>query len=157
MKSLFGLWILLLCAFISFDSLGQIYYTRLSGNWNDPSTWSQVGFAGAAATSFPTAGSVVNVGGGFTVTVNTNSACASLIYQGNTTSNNSVSLNEGFNLTVSGPIDLANGGSTNGVGVNVLAVGDGTLFANGSINFINGGGFGADTLAIAGGTANITG
>ncbi|HZX74947.1 MAG TPA: hypothetical protein VFE57_11025, partial [Cyclobacteriaceae bacterium] len=113
-KKISLLWILLLSAFISFDSLGQIYYSRASGNWNNVNTWSLVGFGGAVATSFPTAGSVVNIGGGFAVTVNANSACASLIYQGNTTSNNSVSLNEGFNLTVSGPIDLANGGSTNG-------------------------------------------
>ncbi|HNX89601.1 MAG TPA: hypothetical protein PKH58_10990, partial [Paludibacteraceae bacterium] len=54
------------------------YYSRASGAWNTNATWSTTGYGGAAATSFPTAGDIVNIGGGFTVTVSSNVNCSTI-------------------------------------------------------------------------------
>ena len=53
------------------------FYSRTTGNWNAPSTWSNVGFGGAAAASIPASNSPVLIGDGnlfnHTVTVTTSS------------------------------------------------------------------------------------
>lgn len=52
------------------------FYSRVSGNWNTPGTWSNVGFGGVAASSIPASNSPVLIGDGnlynHTVTVTTN-------------------------------------------------------------------------------------
>jgi hypothetical protein len=52
------------------------YYSRADGNWNDPTTWSNSGFGGAAAATIPSSNSPVLIGDGslfnHTVTVTTN-------------------------------------------------------------------------------------
>jgi Secretion system C-terminal sorting domain len=69
-----------------------IYFTRASGNWNNPSTWSTAGYGGAAAASFPgaAAGDVVLLSGvTVTVTASTPFAITSMtISQNYNTGNN---------------------------------------------------------------------
>jgi fibronectin-binding autotransporter adhesin len=56
------------------------FYSRTNGNWNTPSTWSNVGFGGAASASIPSSNSPVLIGDGttyfHTVTVTTNGTIA---------------------------------------------------------------------------------
>lgn len=56
------------------------YYSRVSGNWNTPGTWSNSGFGGPAALSIPASNSPVLIGDGnlfnHTVTVTTNGTIA---------------------------------------------------------------------------------
>lgn len=56
------------------------FYSRTNGNWNTPSTWSNVAFGGAAAASIPSSNSPVLIGDGstyfHTVTVTTNGTIA---------------------------------------------------------------------------------
>lgn len=56
------------------------FYSRANGNWNTPSTWSNVSFGGAAAASIPSSNSPVLIGDGttyfHTVTVTTNGTIA---------------------------------------------------------------------------------
>src|SRR5262245_54204644 len=47
----YGLIVLFLLLAIQSDA--AIYFTRQSGNWNSPSTWSTTSFGGAAAASTP--------------------------------------------------------------------------------------------------------
>lgn len=46
------------------------YYTRATGNWNTPATWSTASCGGATATSTPTSGDIVFICNGHTVTIN---------------------------------------------------------------------------------------
>ncbi|MBS1680932.1 MAG: hypothetical protein JST48_04405 [Bacteroidetes bacterium] len=132
----------------------SFYYSIATGDWDANATWSNIGFGGAAATSFPTAGSIVNIGGGnFTVTVDANAACASLSYQGNAGNSPSVNLNSGITLNVSGAIDIP---ATTFFDVNTLAVGAGILNAS-SIDFSDGGFFGGHELSISTGTVTVSG
>jgi Secretion system C-terminal sorting domain len=133
-----------------------VYYTRLTGNWNNTSTWSLVGFGGAAASSFPVAGDEVNIGGGnFTVTVNVNSACGNMMYQSNATFSPIVSISSGITLNVSGLITIPRASNVN-PDVNTLAVGAGILNA-GSIAFTNGGNAVRHQMTISTGTVTVTG
>lgn len=60
-------------------SQAATYYSRANAAWNVASTWSTVGYGGAAATSFPVAGDIVFIGNGYTVTASgANVAFASL-------------------------------------------------------------------------------
>lgn len=51
----------------------NVYYS-LGGNWEDASSWSTVGFGGAAASTSPPAGAVVIIGDGKTITKTTSTA-----------------------------------------------------------------------------------
>ncbi len=135
---------------------GRQYYSIANANWAINSTWSTVGFGGAAATSFPGSNDIVNIGRGFTVTVAANATCNSLIFESGNTFNSTVSINSGFTLAVSGAIIIPRG-STGGPGyTNTLAVGNGSL-TGGSLDFPNGWSFQLHVLSINNGTATITG
>lgn len=132
-----------------------IYYSRQTGPWNSNTTWSTVTYGNATNLgTFPVAGDVVNVGGGdFIITVNVNSACASLNYQEGTGNSSTVTINAATTLDVSGQIYIP---TTSNFGEpNLMAVGAGTLNA-GSMDFeITD--LGSNSLTISTGTANITG
>ncbi len=135
------------------------YYSRLTGNWNVPATWSTAGFGLAPATSFPVAGDIANIGGapGYTITVNVNSACASLSYIATQNYNSAVSINPGVSLNVAGAISLPTGNFNFPTSyTNTLAVGAGSLNA-GSIDFNVTAAFGGNALTISTGTATISG
>ena len=55
------------------------YYSRANAAWNVASTWSTVGYGGTAATAFPVAGDIVNIGNGYTVTVSAANTAFSIL------------------------------------------------------------------------------
>ena len=113
----------------------------------------------APATSFPVAGDIVNIGGapGYTITVNVNSACASLSYIATQNYNSAVSINPGVSLNVAGAISLPTGNFNFPTSyTNTLAVGAGSLNA-GSVDFNVTAAFGGNALTISTGTATISG
>ncbi len=134
-----------------------LYYSRQTGNWNSPSTWSTVTYANATNIgTFPVAGDAVNIGGGsFTITVNVNSACGSLSYQSNVSFSPVVTISSGSTLNVSGAITIPRASNIN-PDVNTFDVGAGTLNA-GSLAFTNGGGGQRHVMTILTGTATISG
>ena len=132
------------------------YYSRQTGNWNAATTWSTVTYGGAAASSFPMSGDIVNIGGGdFTITVNVNSICASLSFEEDANNSPTLSISAGITLDVSGTTNIPRTAVFSG-DTNTLAVGDGT-FNTASIYFGGGGFLGANELTIGTGTATITG
>lgn len=73
-----GLTLLLLLSVFS-NSFGRTYYSRQSGLWSVPSTWSTVAYGNATNTgTFPTRGDVVFIGDGHNITMNVNSVTASI-------------------------------------------------------------------------------
>lgn len=133
------------------------YYSRATGNWNVNGTWSTVSFASAVNTgSFPIAGDVVNIGGGFTITVNVNSACASVTYESNVARSNTISISGTNSLTVSGTITIPRAAGPGTSNINLLAVGTGTLSAA-TLAFTNTGNSSRHRLTLSTGTVTISG
>jgi len=90
-----------------------------SGDWNNPSTW----IGGIS----PTAGDIVTIANGHTVTVTANAACASLIIgNGLLDQSSALTVNTGFSLTVSGSIAIK--APLSGVTDNTLDVNAGTVY-----------------------------
>jgi hypothetical protein len=83
--------------FISVSINATTYYSRANANWKVASTWSTVGYGGAAASSYPVAGDVVYIGNNNTVTVNAAGACSDLTIESGST----LTVN-GYTFTVSG-------------------------------------------------------
>ena len=83
------------------------YYSRQNGNWNDPNTWSTVGYGGVAASSIPGASSPVFIGDGntynHTVTVSANTALSgSLSLKQGSTLDLGVTSGNNFGTVISG-------------------------------------------------------
>ncbi len=133
------------------------FYSIATGNWNANTTWSfSLGGPAVSAGIFPTASDIVNITGGFTVTVNVNSACSVINFQNNGAANN-LNINPATTLDVSGLITIPRTAPpTNATNLNTLAVGAGTLNA-GSVAFTNGGGGVRHQITISTGTATVTG
>ena len=113
------------------------YYSRATGNWNINTTWSNTsGGAAVTAGSFPVAGDAVIIEGGFTVTVNVSSACASvqLGHTGATASAGTLTFSGTSTLTVSGAVSVGN---------NIAA-------SNGTITFTSGSTLSAGSLRLGG-------
>jgi uncharacterized repeat protein (TIGR01451 family)/gliding motility-associated-like protein len=126
------------------------YYSRTTGNWNSNTTWSLTsGGSAVGAGIYPVAGDAVIIEGGFNVTLTTNAACSSITY----TTVTATSLTLGtFQLDVSGAITIPRAGS----GVNLIAVGTGTLNA-GSIAFTSMGTSVKHQITISTGTVTVIG
>ncbi|OYU97200.1 MAG: hypothetical protein CFE21_02605 [Bacteroidetes bacterium B1(2017)] len=137
----------LLISFLVFFSMqisvhAATYYSIATGNWNSNSTWS-TSSGGNLSVSYPQAGDNVVIEGGYTVSVNTISACATVII--GYASTGSLSFNASQSLTVSdsvkvvainGILDMSSGGTLN-IGGNFTNAGtfnsgSGTLVMNGS-------------------------
>ena len=89
-----------------------------SGNWNNPATW-----VGGVV---PTAGDIVTIADGHTVTVTANAACSSVnIGKGPFTQNSTLTINTGILLTVSGDITIHR--PTSGIVDNTLDVNAGIV------------------------------
>jgi hypothetical protein len=74
--------ILMALIFLASASVVQAvtYYSRANGAWSTNSTWSTVGYTSTTnASTFPKAGDIAYIGGGFTVSVTANASCASII------------------------------------------------------------------------------
>ncbi len=93
------------------DAKATTFYSRSSANWNVNSTWSTVGYGGAAATNYPQANDTAKIGNTYTVTVNTNSACAQLDIGQGASGILQFSGASSYTLTVSGNISVNAGAS----------------------------------------------
>ncbi len=131
------------------------YYLRANGDWNVASSWSTVGHGDPTNDgTFPGASNFAVIGGGFTVTVAADAVCSNLSFDAGTSVTNTLTINLGNTLTVSGAVTIP---QTITSGSNILDVGAGNLQA-GSIAFTNGspGGTG-HRLTISTGTAIVSG
>jgi hypothetical protein len=123
--------------------VAQTTYYSNGGDWNQSTSWSTVAFGNGTnagpAPSYPVAGDIVNIGGGFTITVTGNEACGSITFSSLT--NNTLVIDGTNSLTVSG--NLVGGGAVQTqisyTGGGLLRVG-GTMFvpASGTINTVTG-------------------
>ncbi|MFZ4521892.1 MAG: hypothetical protein ACOYNC_09310, partial [Bacteroidales bacterium] len=95
-------------------------YLVATGNWNSNSSWSATS-GGTSGASFPVAGDIVYLEGGFTITVTSNAACASVAFSGTSTT---LTINSTFTLTVSGSV--TSNSSLNTAWANTIS-GSGTL------------------------------
>ena len=110
LKIRLGEFLLFTFIFISgiFNANAITYFSRASAAWDVNTTWSTVSFVSSTNIgTFPIAGDVVNIGGGFTVTIGANAACATLVIDDPTTLS-SLSVG-GFTLTVSGTTTIGGG------------------------------------------------
>src|SRR5258708_39485659 len=110
----FGVGLFILSLLSGFQAFSTTYYSRATGNWNSNTTWSLSSGGGSVGVGvFPGAADAVIIERGFTVTVNTNSACTSVQIGGpNTGTNAAGTLSVGaFTLTVSGNITVGGWGN----------------------------------------------
>jgi hypothetical protein len=126
-------------------------FSVATGNWNATSTWAATS-GGAAGASAPVAGDVVTIEAGRTVTVTAAAACASITFSANNASN-TLAVNSGVALTVSGAITIPRAAT---LFINTISVGAGNLNA-GSIAFTSGGTTVRHQITISTGTVTVTG
>jgi hypothetical protein len=112
------------------------YYARASGFWDALTTWSTTSADGAAATTLPTTGDIVNIGNGaaagdrsVTIPLNTDALCATLNIGGNSRNNSLILLGGTSTLTVSGNVTI-NTPTWNRT--NSLNISDGTAAVSGN-------------------------
>src|SRR4051812_16072469 len=71
--------LIMLFAMLQQSAFAITYYSRTSGNWNAPASWSTVAYGNATNTgSFPQAGDIANIGNGHTIFISNNVSCATL-------------------------------------------------------------------------------
>ena len=100
-------------------SYAATYYSRQTGNWSTRSTWSTSSGGNQVNSGvYPVAGDVVIIERGFTVTVNGNYACASVLLGGPGTNSGAFLTFSGTNrsLTVSGTVTIGGSGNTGRTG-----------------------------------------
>jgi hypothetical protein len=152
-------WLLSLLVFASFFFLqnsaqGQTtYFSRLNGDWNATSTWSTTGIGGPAASSIPTASDFVIIGGGNTVTVTANVSISTVSFDAGLNVTNTLQVNTGVLLTVSGAITIPQALNS---GSNTLSVGAGSVAAS-SLTFTSSVGGAGHQVSISTGTLSISG
>ena len=131
----------------TFNGTGVCNYTsKASGNWSAPSTW--------IGECVPTASDAVTIASGHTVTVNVNSAAASLTFAAASVNSN-VNLAPGVTLTIGGSV-VANTPAANQT-TEALNVGSGTLTVAGNVTLNGLGGQKESDLTVSTGTINIAG
>jgi hypothetical protein len=128
------------------------YYSIASTAWNVNTTWSNVGFGGAAAAGTPGAGDFVYIGDNLTVTISGAETCSALFFDAGTNVTNTLTISSG-SLTVSGAVTIP---QTVTSGSNILNVGVGTLTAS-SLDFTSTPGGAGHQMIISTGTATISG
>lgn len=129
------------------------YYSRLNGNWNVASTWSTSSIGGPAASTTPSATDFVVIGGGNTVTVTANSSITSITFDGGLNVTNTLQLNTGIALAVSGNVTIP---QTVNSGNNILSIGAGSVTAS-NINFTASGSGAGHRVSIGVGSLTVSG
>ena len=130
------------------------YYSRVDGDWDDSNTWSTEDHSSSTNSgTFPVAGDFVVIGGGFTVMVSADATCTSLSFATGTSITNTLTVNSGNTLTVSGSVILPRISTS---GSNTLNVGPGMLNV-GSLSFTNGSSGTGHQVLISTGTATVSG
>lgn len=139
---------------LSATAMAATYYSRATGNWNTNTTWSLTsGGAAVGAGIYPVAGDAVTIERDRNVTVTANAACATITFSQDNNASNTVTINSGITLTVSGAITIPRAGNNE---MNTVAVGAGILNA-GSIAFTIGGNGVRHQITISTGTVTVTG
>ncbi|HNP18635.1 MAG TPA: T9SS type A sorting domain-containing protein, partial [Fulvivirga sp.] len=90
------------------SNVDQTYYSRQSGSWTDPNTWSTVGYGGTAASDYPKVGDVANIEDN-TITITTNEVAAEVNIS--TSANNTGLTVSNGSLDVSGNFVVTNPGN----------------------------------------------
>ena len=90
------------------NNIDGTYYTRQSGSWTDPNTWSTVGFGGSAASDYPQAGDVANIEG-YSVTITGNETIAELNMNA-ATNNTGLTISNG-SIDIAGNFEVTNPGN----------------------------------------------
>ena len=98
--------LLLICGLGVQSSSALDYYTRQSGPWSTPATWSNIGYGGAAAVGTPALLDIVHIGNGNIVTITAIATCATL----NIDDTGTLQLG-GFTLAVTGVTTVGSGAS----------------------------------------------
>jgi hypothetical protein len=128
------------------------FYSIASTAWNVNTTWSNVGFGGAAAAGTPGAGDFVYIGDNLTVSITGAETCSALFFDAGTSVTNTLTISSG-SLTVSGAVTIPRTATS---GSNILNVGAGTLTA-GSVDFTSTPSGAGQFMIISTGTATISG
>lgn len=97
----------------------NVFYSRQSGNWNSPATWSHVDHTGPAATTTPGTGTDVIIGNGHTVTLAGSTSVVANTTKGTEIMSGATLDAAGFDLSVWGRLSidgtLLNGGILSGM------------------------------------------
>jgi hypothetical protein len=130
--------IVLVIAMLRISLYGATYYSRNSGgNWSTTSTWSTVNYGGSSAAGFPGTNDTAKIGNGYTIVVNTNSACAQLDIGQGVSGIVQYSGASAYSLTVGGNVTVNAGASLlynlNSTRTHTLLVG-GNIMNNGSVS-----------------------
>ena len=106
------------------NNIDGTYYSRQSGPWTDPNTWSTIGFGGAAASDYPQTGDVANIQGN-TVSISGNETIAELFMNA---AGGPTDLNITGNLIIQGKATMNNPGNNNNSSISIssgtMTVGD---------------------------------
>ncbi len=99
------------CLLMPFLTKATTYYSRTNnGFWNDPLTWSTVGYGNATNTAtYPKKGDLVLIGDGYTIVMNLNAVCAGITVGQGTSGALEYSSFLAFTLTVAGSVTINNG------------------------------------------------
>jgi hypothetical protein len=104
------------------------YYTRLSGPWATPGTWSNVGYGGIAAPLAPGVADIVHIGNNNVVTVGAAASCLTLIID-----NTGSLLLDGFTFQVLGTTTIG-GGVSGSIGTLNSGAGTKTFLGGVTVN-----------------------
>jgi len=118
--------------FATLSAVSATYYTRGSGNWATASVWSTASCGGAAAATAPTAGDIVFICNGHTVTVAATASCTTL----NVSTGGVLTFNGNNILTVSGSSTIDGTVTTVNTGGSAATS---TLQCNGNVTINSGG------------------
>lgn len=105
------------------SSFGTTFYSRVSGNWNAPATWSTsvsatTGLGGGAGTAFPGSGDIVYITGNHIISINiTNASCASL-FVGSTSGGTGGTVYPAV-VTYTGQINFGGAATSGNFGLNI--------------------------------------
>ncbi len=116
------------------NNIDQIYYSRASGTWNDPNTWSTTGIGGPPAADYPQTGDVVYIEGHY-ITLTTNESVAEVNFTANT--NTTGLLINNSSLIVSGNFSATNPGNNIDLAFTLI---NSSLSVNNNMIFIRNGG-----------------
>ena len=131
------------------NNIDGTYFTRQSGSWTDPNTWSTVGFGGSAAADYPQVGDIANIEDN-TVTVNSNEVAAEVNLTV-VTNNAGLVLSNG-SLSVAGQFNTTNAGNNFNI---AYTVSNSTLSVNDDFAVDRNGGTSTLSLTSSGSTFNF--
>ncbi|MBK7710037.1 MAG: putative Ig domain-containing protein [Bacteroidales bacterium] len=106
---------------------GLTFYSRTNGNWDTNTTWSFTLGGAVGAGIYPQAGDFVIIQSNNTVTVNVNSACATVDFTTGNSGAASLTISGTNSLTVSGAVHIQQQNTGGSGSTNTIAVGAGSL------------------------------